>query len=130
MPAAAGIAFGRSSRRRRETDMHSTEEIDRRLRLPAPDEPAILPTLALPSRDRGSLLVRGPVRAGRSASTFGLGSPRLVFVLLLLGAAIVGAIATGALRFDRLTKPLTSSTAFAARGLTLQLPEGWIRLTP
>lgn len=99
--------------------MHS-DEIVRRLRLPAPDEPSVLPALVLPSLDGA----RGSVRLGRQSRSF-LGASPLAFAVLALVLALVGAIATGALRLDRLPNPFSPSAGFGARGVTLDYPKHW-----
>ena len=107
----------------------TTLEIERRLRLPAPDEPAILPALVLPITSPGLGAVRGRVGSGRTGRAIGFPSPRLVTAILLLLGALVGAIATGALRLDRLTNPFDPNAVFGGDGITIDYPKNWIRLT-
>ena len=104
--------------------MHS-HEIERRLRLPAPDEPAVLPALVLPVFDVGLGQARGRVRLGRQTRSF-LGAPPLAFALLALLVAMIGAIAIGALRLDRLPNPFDPNAGFGGRGITLDYPKGWV----
>ena len=101
-------------------------EIERRLRMPAHDEPVNLPPMLLP-RDL-------PARDGFDA-TLGLrfGTPitvRLATAVLLLLGVLVGAIATGALRLEQLVTPFTPTGLYSARGIELAYPETWTRLTP
>jgi hypothetical protein len=104
----------------------NSQDIERRLRLPAPDEPAILPALSLPSgSSAGFGAVRGRLRAGSAGHPIGLMSPRLAVALLALVVAMVAAIASGALRLDR----STTNGIFTGRGVQLTYPEGWVRLT-
>ncbi|MEO7664653.1 MAG: hypothetical protein ABIV26_05950 [Candidatus Limnocylindrales bacterium] len=116
--------------------MHSLSDVERRLRLPAPDEPTILPALRLPSAgDRPFGRLDGRVRFGPSAPTAGFEgfastSPRLILALLLLATAMIAAIATGALRLDRLPNPFSPTIAFAERGISIDYPHDWVRLTP
>lgn len=106
----------------------NSDEIERRLRLPAPDEPAVLPALSLPSRPTAGLGdVRG--RVGWAGQPIGTLSPRLAVALLALVVALVAAIASGALRLNRTPTPLDSDGAFGGRGVSLTYPEGWVRLT-
>jgi hypothetical protein len=107
--------------------MHS-QEIERRLRLPAPDEPVALPALILPNAPFG---VPSGIRVhtGRTGRTFPTASPRLVFAVLLLLAALIGALLTGALRLDLLKGPL-QAVDLVSRGIALRHPPGWLRLTP
>lgn len=105
--------------------MLSHHEIERRLRLPAPDEPAFLPALVLPSAGGAFGAVRGRVGAGRTGRSIGFASPRLAMAILLLVAALVGAIATGALRLDRLPNPFDPNALFGARGVTVDYPKEW-----
>lgn len=103
-----------------------SHEIERRLRLPAPDEPAFLPALVLPSASMGFGGVRFRAPGGGSEEHLGLASMRLVFVILALLVAMVGAIAIGALRLDRLPNPFDPNAGFGARGVTLDYPKGWV----
>lgn len=103
--------------------MHS-HEIERRLRLPAPDEPALLPALVLPAFDGGFGAARGSVRLGRQSRAI-LGAPPLAFALLALLIAMIGAIAIGALRLDRLPNPFDPNAGFLGRGVTLDYPKDW-----
>ena len=110
--------------------MHSLDDIERRLRLPAPDEPDLLPTLVLPGGTLGSGLVRGPIRAGSSGITFAIGSRRLALAVLLLLGALAAAVATGALRLDPWQIRFDGYRQFAADGISIEIPAGWVQLTP
>jgi hypothetical protein len=101
----------------------TTYEIERLLRNPAPDEPAILPALILPSAAAGFGGVR--IRPRLAGVRTGFVSPRLLFAVLALVAAMVSAIATGAIRLDRLPNPFDSTSGFGARGLTIDYPDDW-----
>jgi hypothetical protein len=107
----------------------TTDEIERRLRLPAPDEPALLPALYLPvqvgtapltARDLGLRDDRGR----RPMSLVLLGA------VLLLVAALAGALLTGALRLQQLRDALPIPGLYTGRGITLDYPDAWTRLTP
>ena len=63
--------------------MHS-DEIERRLRLAAPDEPSFLPPLLLPQATGGVNMTGRRVRAGSTGSSLRLLSPRLVLALVAL----------------------------------------------
>ncbi|HEX5590876.1 MAG TPA: hypothetical protein VFX65_11355 [Candidatus Limnocylindrales bacterium] len=108
----------------------TTFEIERRLRLPAPDEPTRLPALVLPLDGEAMGAVRGRIGAGRTGRTIGGLSPRLAMAVLLLVGALVGAIATGALRLDRLPNPFDPNALFGGDGITIDYPKEWTRLTP
>ena len=101
----------------------TTYEIERLLRRPAPDEPAILPALILPSAAVGFGGVR--IRPRAAGERTGFVSPRLLFAVLALVAAMVSAIASGAVRLDRLPNPFDSTSGFGARGLTIDYPDDW-----
>jgi hypothetical protein len=108
-------------------------EIERQLRLPAPDEPAVLPALVLPPGNPGGALVGSGVRfrAGEAPGRgVGFASPRLVLAILALLAALVGAIATGALRPDRLPNPFDQNSSFGGGGIQIEYPDDWVRLMP
>lgn len=98
-------------------------DVERRLRLPAPDEPTRLPALVLPT----AAAAAGGVRLRRQAPGVGGGlwSPRLVLAVLALLAAMAAAIATGALRLDRLPNPFDPNAGFVARGITVDYPKDW-----
>jgi hypothetical protein len=101
--------------------MHSLE-IERRLRLPAPDEPRFLPALILPSAAGSIGVVRGRTGIRQGASRSGFVSSRLVLAVLALVAAMVAAIASGAIRLEN---PFDGTRTFAARGLSIQYPDSW-----
>lgn len=105
------------------------QEIERRLRMAAPDEPAVLPPLMLPlglePRRVGATGVG--LRTGWAASP---ASMRLGIAVLLLLGLLVGAIATGTLRLEQLRGPFTPPGVFAGRGMELTYPDTWVRLTP
>ena len=64
--------------------MPDIDDIERRLRLLALDEPMFLPALELPW-GAASRVMRTPIRAGRSSAGTGLMPSRLVVVALLHG---------------------------------------------
>jgi hypothetical protein len=101
----------------------TTFEIERRLRLPAPDEPVSLPALVLPTATVGHRGVHVRARGGGARGSFL--SPRLVLAVLALLAAMVSAIASGALRLDRLTNLFAQNATFGARGISVDYPKGW-----
>ena len=72
--------------------MHS-DEIERRLRMPAHDEPSFLPPLLLPQAS-GFDLTGSRVRAGSAGASLRLLSPRLVLALVALLAALAAATVT------------------------------------
>ncbi len=104
--------------------MHS-HEIERRLRLPAPDEPALLPELVLPLPRVGTRTGWSGVRGGPAWQSSAFLSPRIALAVLALLLALVGAIVSGALRLNRLPNPFASSYTFAARGVAIQYPKSW-----
>jgi hypothetical protein len=102
-------------------------DIERRLRLPSPDEPAALPALILPSSSSAGFgAVRGRVHAGSAGRPAGIMSPRLALALLALVVVMVAAIAAGAIRLQR--APTQLDGLFAGRGVTLTYPDEWVRL--
>jgi len=108
--------------------MHDVE-IERRLRLPAPDEPTVLPALMLPVLDAGFARARGHVRLGRQSRAI-LGAPPLAFAILALLVAMLGVIATGMIRLERLPNPFKPEAGLGGRGIYLEFPKGWHELTP
>ena len=108
--------------------MHS-EEIERRLRLPAHDEPSLLPPLLLPQAG-GFDLTGGRVRAGSAGGSLRLLSPRLVIALVALLAALAAASVSGAIRLDQLPNPFRTVSSFESDGVSLDYPDGWHQLTP
>jgi len=101
----------------------TTYEIERLLRRPAPDEPAILPALILPSAAVGFGGVR--IRPRAAGVRTGFVSPRLLFAVLALVGAMISAIASGAIRLDRLPNPFAPNAGFGGRGVTLDFPKEW-----
>ena len=111
-----------------EATMHS-DEIERRLRLAAPDEPAVLPQLILTAT--GSLgAIRGRPPGDRGSQRAGLLSPTALVAVLVLLALAIGVAVTGALRLQRVDKPLGADDVYAGHGVAVDYPEGWVRLTP
>lgn len=108
--------------------MHS-DEIERRLRLPAPDEPSLLPPLLLP-QGVGGFELTGRVRPGSAGGSLRLISPRLAIALIALLAALVAATVTGALRLDRLLERLPQELSFTGDGVSFDIPDDWVQLTP
>jgi hypothetical protein len=99
-----------------------SHEIERRLRLPAPDEPRLLPSLVLPTSIGDYGKVRGRTGFRPSASQTGFLPRRLVLAVLALVVAMVAAIASGALRLDN---PFDATDTFGARGVTVVYPDDW-----
>ncbi len=93
----------------------TTIDIERLLRQPAHDEPAILPALVLPHETAtGGLRDRSldtPLGFGRMTLTM-----RVAIAALLLAAALVGALASGTLRLEQLNAPLSDHGTFTGRG--------------
>lgn len=102
-----------------------SREIERRLRLPAPDEPELLPALILPAARQAGVGVRVRRRDGGYPTRAGFWDMRLVFAVLALLAALITAVAVGALRLDRLPNPFDPNGHFGARGVTLDYPKSW-----
>lgn len=105
------------------------DEIERRLRLPAPDEPAVLPALLLPVRVATAALPDRSIdlRLGRRQRRL----PVLMLATgLLLVAAVAGALGVGALRIDQLRDALPIPGLYSGRGITIDYPDDWQRLTP
>jgi hypothetical protein len=105
------------------------DEIERRLRLPAPDEPAMLPALVLPVRVSTATLPDRTIelRLGRRQRRV----PALMLATgLLLAAAVVGAVLVGAFRLEQLRDALPIPGLYTGRGITIDYPDGWHRLTP
>src|SRR4051794_9304864 len=104
-------------------------DIERRLRGPAPEEPSILPALLLPRppavgglRDRSLDTTLG---SGRWTLTM-----RVAIAALLLAAALVGALVSGALRLEQLNAPFARDGEFRGDGIALTYPASWKRITP
>jgi hypothetical protein len=108
--------------------MHS-DEIERRLRMPAHDEPSFLPPLLLPQAT-GFDLTGGRIRAGSAGASLRLLSPRLVLALVALLAALAAATVSGAIRLDRLPNPFLPQLSFAGDGVSIDYPDNWVQLTP
>jgi hypothetical protein len=106
--------------------MHS-HEIEALLRRPAPEEPSVLPQLVLPMHE-GLLRVRGRIEPRGGGAKPGFSRMRLALALLLLVLAMIAAIASGAIRLDRLPNPFDPNAPFGARGVTLDVPKGWVRV--
>jgi hypothetical protein len=109
--------------------MMTIDEIERRLQLPAPDEPVHLRPLILPIR-----IASAPLDARQLDFRFGRGRRTmpmmLVGVVLLLVAALVGAVLAGALRLEQLRDALPIPGMYSGRGISIDYPDGWRRLTP
>ena len=108
----------------------TTDEIERRLRLPAPDEPTLLPALYLPVQ-----VGYGAPDSARDGPPRRVGTRRpvplvLLGAVLLLVAALAGAVLTGALRLEQLRDALPIPGLYAGHGITLEYPDDWTRLTP
>src|SRR6186997_2245267 len=104
------------------------DEIERRLRLPAPDEPSVLPALLLPIQVGTSRLAerRVDLRVGRRRWSTPLA---VLGTALLLVGALVGALLTGALRLEQLRDAMPVPGLYTGQGLTLDYPDDWTRLT-
>ena len=86
-----------------EGDRVRSDEIERRLRLPAHDES---PPAAAPPAAGGRVdLTGGRVRAGSAGRALRLLSPRLVIALVALLAALAAASVSDAIRLDQLPNP-------------------------
>jgi hypothetical protein len=107
----------------------TVDEIERRLRLPAPDEPLSLPALLLPVRvDTAAFPDRSiDLRLGRQQRRMPL---VLLGTVLLLVAALVGAVLAGAFRLEQLRDALPIPGMYTGRGITFDYPDDWTRLTP
>ena len=110
------------------TTQMTIPEIERRLRFAAPDEPAVLPPLALPANNS---IVRGaPVRLrGGGARPR---DARFLYVVLALLLALALAIAAGAARLLDRSDPLVATCDPNIGGLEqclpVAVPEGWVNL--
>ncbi len=105
------------------------DEIERRLRLPAPDEPAILPPLYLPVQVGTAPLTAREIglRVGRQRRSLPL---VLLGAVLLLVAALAGALVSGALRLETLRDAVPIPGLYTGSGITFDYPDDWARLTP
>jgi hypothetical protein len=101
-----------------------SSQIEARLRLPAPDEPAVLPALVLPRLDVGQP-EPWRVRFGAGVGDARDGDLRLAFVAALVALAALAAIIGGALRQDR--QP-TDRYRFEGNGFSLEWPADWKQL--
>ncbi len=116
------------------TTQMTIPEIERRLRLAAPEEPMVLPRLLLPT---DSTAVRGTSVRFRSRRG-NPGSFRLVYALVALLLALAVAIAAGGLRlFQESNDPLAGSCGAYANVVLdpygpecrpVAIPEGWVVL--
>lgn len=107
-----------------------SHELERLLRRAAPDEPAVLPALALPGGTGALGLGSGRrIGFGSAVGRPATPMPRLALALLLIGAAIA-AIATGAVRLDLLRDLFGPDAIFRGSGITIDYPNDWVRLTP
>jgi len=105
------------------------DEIERRLRLPAPDEPAVLPALVLPVRIGTAPLSERTIdlRLGRRQ---GRVPALLLATALLLVSAMIGAVLVGALRVEQLRDALPIPGLYTGRGISVDYPTSWQRFTP
>lgn len=111
------------------TNQLTINEIERRLRFAAPDEPAVLPPLALPSRVGG---VRSPAVRFRG-SYVGTQDARFVYAVIAILLALALAVTAGAVRLlTEDEKPLTTVCDPNIAGLDgclpVSVPEGWVDL--
>ena len=104
-------------------------DIERRLRFAAPDEPAVLPALALPIERYA--IGRAPVRIRRRAGP--QERTRLLVVLVAMFVLVATALTVGALRLLE-KKELADTCLYSPDQpvdpacLFLSLPEGWTRI--
>jgi len=95
-------------------------QIEARLRLAAPDEPAVLPPLILPRADMQAD-ASGRLRLGRRVGGAERLDLRLALVAALVALAVVAAIIGGALR----EVPPADRFLFEANGCSLEWPGDW-----
>lgn len=108
--------------------------IEMRLRLPAPEEPAVLPPLVLPAFDGALGRVTPSVRFRHGQA--GTRDPRFAFAIALLALAGAAVVIAGALRLlnDRTTPvnqlqwPPAEGVLGIQDGFTMEWPESWHRL--
>jgi hypothetical protein len=113
--------------------MTTAFDIERRLRLPAPDEPAVLPPLVLPIETHPSRMA--PSVRWRVPATSPQGA-RLVFAVVALVVLMLAVIAAGALRllenrFDPTVQACQGSVEVPAADsacVRLDVPDGWREL--
>ncbi|MEO8273091.1 MAG: hypothetical protein ABI620_03410 [Chloroflexota bacterium] len=106
--------------------------IETRLRLPAADEPAVLPPLRLPALDQRAR-VRSSVRFRQSQRA---GDPSMGFLLGLLALIAAGVIVAGTLRLlqdrptplNQLQWPPAEGVLGVQDGFTMDWPSSWHRL--
>lgn len=110
-----------------------SRSIEMRLRLPAPDEPAVLPPLILPAFDGFGRAAPTVSFRRRAASA---GNPRLAFAMVLLALAAAALALAGAFRllYDRtvpvnqLRWPPAQGVLGVQDGFTMDWPGTWHRL--
>jgi hypothetical protein len=109
--------------------MTTTLDVERRLRLPAPDEPAVLPPLLLPTaaqtRRGAAVRFRGPMVRPQDA--------RLVYALVALVLLMLAVIVVGALRLldrshDSLADTCQGPAPAEADCIIMAIPAGWHEL--
>lgn len=92
----------------------------------------MLPALVLPIRegsDRlGSPRIRARFLEGHGPSW--ASSPRMVLAVVALLLAAVVATVGGAMRLNLIPNPFDPDAGLRARGISIDIPEGWVRLTP
>jgi hypothetical protein len=105
------------------------DDIERRLRLAAPDEPAVLPALLLPVQIGTAPVTERSVdlQLGRRRRPVSL---VLLGTVLLLVAGLVGAVVSGAIRLEQLRDAMPIPGLYTGRGISLDYPDDWTRLTP
>jgi hypothetical protein len=105
------------------------DELERRLRIPAPDEPAMLPPLLLPMHLATERLAerRIDLRLGSRRRTMPM---VLLGTALLLVATLVTALLVGALRLEQVRDALPIPGMYTGRGITLDYPDDWTVFTP
>ncbi len=106
-------------------------EIERRLRLPAPEEPGILPALVLPIPEESDRLGAVQVRARflERRQSWWSSSPRMILAVLGLLVAMAAAVVAGAMRLNLIPNPFDPDAGLRMRGISIDIPEGWVRLT-
>lgn len=107
----------------------TTIDVERLLRLPAPDEPAVLPALVLPRATATGELHDRSLDTTLGMDRFTL-TMRIALAAALLLAGLAGALATGAIRLQQLQSPLLRAGEYTGHGVSLTYPSGWERVTP
>lgn len=106
--------------------------IIRRLQLPVPGEPTVMPALVLPIGEGSDRLGAPRIRARflEGSRPTWTSSPRMVLGVLALLLALVATVVGGAMRLNLIPNPFDPDAGLRARGISIEIPEGWVRLTP